>query len=138
MILMKSKPYIIAKYTDEGGYPTWINYYPGPNSMGVETVISVNHGSNRSYPQGPCLEPEKMLEWAPSIFHDKPVNGKLWEPGPPGWFRRQCEAAGCLWFYGMVERMAAGQEVPIEEIKVAHRENNGGKELEQKAVYELI
>lgn len=106
--------------------------------MGVETVISVNHGMNRNYPQGPCLEPKEMLEWASSIYYDKSVNGKLWEPGPPGWFLRQCEAAGCLWFYGLVERMAAGEEIPIEEIKAAYRENNGGKELEQKPIYELV
>lgn len=134
----ESHPYVIA-YLDSGGRERfWINYYPVPNVFrSPSPMVSVFFGSIAGTRQGPCLEPDRMLEWAPSIFYDKSVNGKLWEPGPPGWFRRQCEAAGCLWFYGLVERMAAGEEVSIEEIKEAYRENNGGKELEQKPIYEL-
>ena len=106
--------------------------------MDETTLVSVGHGMNRNYPQGPCLEPSRILEWAPSMFFNKSVDGKRWESGPPGWFRRQCEAAGCLWFYGLVERMAAGEEIPIEEIQAAYRENNGGKKLEQKPYRELM
>jgi hypothetical protein len=73
-----------------------------------------------------------MLDWVSHIFHENPVNGKRWEPGPPDWFRRKCAEAGCSWFVSFVERMAGGEDIPIEEIKAAYRENNSGKELEQK------
>lgn len=134
-----SHPYFIARSAQRGEEHFCILFYPVPNVFREPSpMVAVVYGWMPGTRQGPCLEPDKMLEWAPSTFYEKSVNGKLWEPGPPGWFRRQCEAAGCLWFFGLVERMAAGEEVSIEEIKATYRENNGGKELEQKPIYELV
>ena len=134
-------PYVIANYINAASLPTWINYFPRRTNVEEVTYISVDHGMNRSYPQGPCLESKEMLEFVMGKSIWKEIEGTIRYMGneyePPGWFRRQCEAAGCLWFYGLVEHMAAGEEIPIEEIKIAYRENNGGKELEQKPYREL-
>ncbi len=83
-----------------------------------------------------------MLDWRPSLIDIVERDGRMIEvyrgKGPPGWFKCQCKAAGCMWFYHMAERMAAGEEVTIGEIKAAYCENNGGKELEQKPIHSLV
>ncbi len=131
-------PYIISDYYPIEKRKAWITYYPTPNPFGMEVMVTVFYGCSPSDPQGPCLEPQSILEWSPTVYYDVPRDGKLWESGPPGWFKGQCAEAGCTWFYILVERMATGEDVPIEEIKTAYRANNGGKELEQKRIQELI
>lgn len=141
MSMERDTPYIISNYEDSNGYPTWIAFVPYPNQYG-KTLISVEHGANRNLPQGPCLEPKEMLEFVMGKSIWKDIDGKSRYIGneyePPGWFHRQCLAAGCLWFYAIVERIAAGEGIPIEAIKAAYRENNEGKELEQKPIRELV
>jgi len=131
-------PHIIAHFQAENGFPAWITYYPVPHLFRDDQPrITLFYGTNRCRPQGPCLRPAEMLEWTPHIFHEKPIDGKRWEPGSPDWFRHKCAEAGCSWFVSFVERMAAGEDIPIEEIKAAYREHNGGKELEQRPICEL-
>lgn len=83
-----------------------------------------------------------MLEWTPGIFRVIERDGRKIEVKegnePSGWFRRQCEAAGCMWFYTIVERMAAGVDVSLGEIKQAYRNHSEGVELEQKSILELM
>lgn len=133
-------PYLIGYHKPEKENYYWVLYEPVPDYAPKE-MISVFYGSNPSKPQGPCLEPERILKFVMGTSVWKNVDGKDkflgWKEEPPGWFRRQCEAAGCLWFYRMVESMAAGEEVPIEEIKAAYRKHNGGKELPQIPIHDL-
>ena len=74
-----------------------------------------------------------MLECRPYIYHNVVLNGVLKtlkiEEEPPGWFLRRCAEAKCEWFVPFVERMAAGDEVPIEEIKAAYRIHNEGQDM---------
>lgn len=134
-------PYIIGFFKKEGWLPTWIIYYPLQNEISKEILICVFHGTNRSRSQGPCLAPSRMLEWTPRTYRSEDKNGVTQEVHVgyelPGWFERQCIAAGCSWFHSLVKRMAAGQEITIADIKNAYRENNGGRELEQKPIHEL-
>lgn len=140
--MWRTDPYIIANYLTKERLPTWILFFPAEPEKDKKKVIAVGHGTNRNNPQGPCLEPKKMLEFLMGKSIWKEVDGKMkffgCEYEPPGWFYRQCEAAGCLWFYSMVERMAAGEEISIEEIQAAYRENNEGRELEQKPINTLL
>lgn len=138
----ESHPYVIAFHDSGEGNRFWINYYPFPNVFrSASPIVSVFFGSIAGTRQSPCFEPAEMLGFVMGRSVWKEVDGKMkhfgYEYEPPGWFRRQCEAADCLWFYGLVERMAAGEEIPIEEIKAAYRENNGGKDLVQKPIYEM-
>ena len=77
--------------------------------------------------------PGRILEHRPHIFHDAMVDGELKtmsiEQEPPGWFERKCAEAGCSWFVPFVRRMAAGEDVPLEEIQAAYREHNEGREM---------
>lgn len=43
---------------------------------------------------------------------------------PPGWFERRCREAQCEWFVPMVKRMAAGEQVSIEEIQTEYFAHN--------------
>jgi len=108
----------------------------------MEPLVAIYHGYDRNQPQGPCLEPRRILDFVMGKSIWREIDGKMkflgYEYEPPGWFKRQCEEACCLWFYHLVERMAGGGDIPIEEIQAAYRENNGGKELEQKRIQELI
>jgi len=41
------------------------------------------------------------------------------------WFENRCKEANCEWFVPMVKRMAAGENVPLEEIQAAYLKHNG-------------
>ena len=52
--------------------------------------------------------------------------------------RRFLERNGASWFVPMVERMAAGEKVSLEEIEAAYREHNDGKEMPKGTWGELF
>src|SRR3954454_1868957 len=44
---------------------------------------------------------------------------------PPGWFERKCAEANCQWFVPIVKRMAAGENVQLQEIEASYLTYNG-------------
>lgn len=56
----------------------------------------------------------------------------------PDWLSDQSIEAGCIWICPMIERMAAGEEVPIEEIGEVYREHNGGQPMPRGTLPELV
>lgn len=97
-----------------------------------DTPLILVEWGYRGNTEGPTLPPKEMLEFRKGHLINRVVEGIVkatWEEEPPGWFERKCAEAHCSWFVPMVRRMAAGQEVPLEEIRAAFRENNGGREM---------
>lgn len=66
---------------------------------------------------GDDLKDIKKVEFPPNLFLQGAFRRKLLE-------RNRAE-----WFVPMVERMAAGEDVTLDEIEAAYREHNGGKEM---------
>ncbi len=66
------------------------------------------------------------------------VDGRvIFQPEPPGWFERRCALLRCSWFYDLARRMAAGEDVAIEEVKQAYRAHNDGRILPTGMWYQL-
>jgi hypothetical protein len=108
--------------------PMWITYRPVETQAGVDKHISVYIGSGR-FDWAKMASPQEILKFRPYHFFDKIVDGQSvadrMEQEPPGWFERKCREANCEWFVPMVKRMAAGEDVPLEEIQAAYLKHNG-------------
>lgn len=109
----------------------WLSYFGANNT---NPKISAMTG-NGPVSKGPTLSPGKIREFRPHVFHDEIIDGQSKttkiEQEPLGWFTRKCEEAGCAWFLPYVDRMAAGEDVPLEEIQFSYREHNEGREMPQ-------
>lgn len=92
------------------------------------------YDSNVSMPVGVGYEhtsTEKVLFW---IGHgNSSVSGYMQPVEATKNHVKTCkrlQLAGCRWFLPYIERMARGEEVSLEEIKQAYRDNNNGREPE--------
>lgn len=56
-------------------------------------------------------------------------NAETWSPTRPGWFERVLREANCGWFVPILHRLAAGENVPAEEIKKLYSDHNDGKPI---------
>lgn len=130
--------YLIGKGANKHGIPVWVGYRV--DGKGDPEVAVCMHAGRHA--DGPVLPPEQMLEFAPRIYCVREVDGKkeLWptnEHEPSGWFGSKCAEANCSWFVPLVERMATGEEVALEEIEAAYREHSGGKEMPRGIWWQL-
>jgi hypothetical protein len=123
-----------------------VSFFPGPPWIeaggSVEPIIMVQRGLDYTDPFV-CLSPSRILNHRPHhLIYGKGADGaeKLLgiEQEPAGWFQRTCAEAHCGWFVPFVERMAAGDPVPIEELTAAYRLNNDGKEMPQGRVSDSL
>jgi hypothetical protein len=128
---MSDLEYLIGIAPRPYGNYLCIGYCPW-NSNERTPLIAIRIGKGRNS-ESWCLSPSRILERRPHIFHYEVVEGvakmvKIAEE-PPGWFARRCAETKCEWFVPFVERMAAGEEVPLEEIQAAYRIHNEGQEM---------
>jgi hypothetical protein len=107
--------------------PIWVGYKPAANDIDCPEaiVVAMDEGRHRD---GKCLSAKGMLEfrWRSDIWIESP-NGRRYggEKVESDWFKHKCKEANCEWFVPMVERMADGETVPIEEIQAAYIAHNG-------------
>jgi hypothetical protein len=120
---MKYFDYTVG-YAFQNGWPLWVAYRPEDPQGGVRIIILIGEGP---VAQSLVTTPIKVLEFIYGQTISKAVNGKVvitTVDEPPGWFERKCHEANCDWFVPMVKRMAAGEDIPLEEIKTAYQLNN--------------
>jgi hypothetical protein len=109
---MAIKSYVIgfksfSKYDNYG-----VKYHIGYDADGrMVTVWEGPLGGNGR--SGSTLNPQELLQ--------RLKNGKS--------FRRYFEITECEWFIPYIERMAEGDDVQIEEIRQAYKNNNAGADL---------
>ena len=126
MISMERTEYVIGHAKDEFGEPIWIGYRPTGPAWKPGPAVCVQIGIG---PTGESFvrTPQEMLNFKPHT-HDS-SDGRM-ESAPSGqdspiWFQCKCKQAGCEWFASLVIRMAAGENVPLEEIEALYVAQNG-------------
>lgn len=120
--------YEIGAGRDAEGLPIEVGYLPPGPDTSPDGLISVSIGEGPGS-QGGAIPPKKMLEFRYGRLVWKEVDGKLRFQGEvkeaPGWFERFCRQANCEWFVPVVKRMAAGENVPLQEIQSTYLAHNG-------------
>lgn len=100
--------------------------------FGKDTPLLLVEWGYRGNTEGATWPPMEMLEFKKGHLVYRVSEGKekaTWEEELPAWFESRCAEAHCSWFVSMVQRMAKGEEVSLEEIRTAFRDNNGGLEM---------
>lgn len=127
---MHHEEYVIGQGRDSYHEPLWVSYVPRAGIQGVRICVQEGVGPHaRSWMESPAeMFDARRLQWDVVEKNGIPTmtNPRLQRPG---WFERKCAEAGCSWFVPFVRRMAAGEEIPLEEIQAAYREHNEGKEM---------
>src|SRR5436190_4919642 len=62
------------------------------------------------------------------------MNAESWRTG---WIERTCAAANCAWLWPIMLRLAAKEDVPLEEIQGAYAAHNGGENMPHGTLNEL-
>jgi hypothetical protein len=99
--------------------------------------ISLIKGQGREA-DGLVLAPEEALNYTPTPGFELPVDeidqtfsGQ--EAARLSWFEKKCMEANCTWFVDYVKRMAAGENISLEEIQTAYRTHHNGLEMKSNS-----
>jgi hypothetical protein len=104
--------------------------YSGKNDT---PEISLIKGQGR-VAEGYVLSPKKALNHTPIPGIEASVDKidltfSEKDAAHLSWFEKKCVEANCTWFVDYVKRMAAGEDIPLEEIQSAYRTHNNGHEM---------
>lgn len=104
-----------------------VTFSPKKENELKSDLIGISHGVS-PHSDGSANTAEFWLSYRPSEW--RLVGREYIESIESlGWFEKMCIKAKCDWFVPMVKRMAAGENVPLEEIHFAYRDHNDGKEM---------
>jgi len=115
----------------------WILIYTPAGLHGSNVpLIGLYEGPNGHY-EGGSVEASVWLQRRPSTFDL--VDSQIVENRPePGWFERLCREVGCAWFVPIAQRLAAGENVPLEEIQCTYSLHHHGAHMPQGDLTDLF
>lgn len=102
----------------------WLLTYHPPGSYGINEPRIGFYEGFWPHAEGSSCSPAFWLTYRESHY-EKVGDRVVGILAAEGWFERLCQEVCGPWFFPMVQRMAAGEAVPLREIQDAYAAHHG-------------